>query len=669
MSDTETLGASSPADPTGSGADPTGTGADPAGTGAATAGSRPTGRLPGAAPSAGAAEQARFAELSARLPPSVPKLFLQRVEQTPHREAYQCPDGAGGWRSVSWSEAATAVTEIAAGLVDLGVEAEDPVAIAASTRIEWILADLGIMCAGAATTTIYPSTSTPDVQFILADSGSRVVFAEDAVQLEKVVSQWSTLPRLAAVVVMDPSVSSPESAHVGDRHVLSLPELRERGRALLSRLPDAVTERIDAVRPDHLATLMYTSGTTGRPKGVRLAHSAWLYEAAANAASGVLTSEDLQYLWLPLSHSFGKLLLVLQLPVGFATAVDGDLERLVDNLGQVRPTFMAGAPRIFEKVHARVRTQLEAESGVKRRIADWAFGVGYRVSQLRQARQEPSGLLALQHRLADALVLSKIKARFGGRVRYFVSGSAALSRDVAEWFHAAGILVLEGYGLTETSAGTFVNRPDAFRFGTVGMPFAGTEVRLADDGEIQVRGPGVMQGYHNLPQDTAAVLSQDGWLSTGDIGEYVDGCLRITDRKKDLIKTSGGKYVAPQLLETQFKAVCPYASQIVVHGDGRNYVTALITLDADAMTTWAQANGMAGQRYEQIVTSPQARAMVAGYVDELNARLNRWETVKRFEILPTELTVEDGALTPSLKLKRRVVEQRYAEVLDGMYRG
>jgi long-chain acyl-CoA synthetase len=254
-------------------------------------------------------------------------------------------------------------------------------------------------------------------------------------------------------------------------------------------------------------------------------------------------------------------------------------------------------------------------------------------------------------------------------MRIMISGSAPLNKDIAEFFHIAGMTIFEGYGLTETSAGTFVNRPDAFRFGTVGMPFAGTEVRLAEDGEIQVRGPGVMQGYHNLPEETAAVLSEDGWLSTGDIGEFVDGCLRITDRKKDLIKTSGGKYVAPQLLETQFKAVCPYASQIVVHGDGRNYVTALITLDSDAMTTWAQANGMAGQRYEQVVTSPQVRAMVAGYVDELNTRLNRWETVKRFEILPTELTVEDGSLTPSLKLKRRVVEKRYADVLDGLYEG
>jgi long-chain acyl-CoA synthetase len=625
------------------------------------------GQASGAAPTAGPAEQARYAEIAARMPSSVPALFLQRVAQTPHREAYQCPDGVGGWRSISWSEASTAVGEIAAGLIDLGVQAQDPVAIAASTRIEWVMADIGIMCAGAATTTIYPSTSTPDVQFILADSASRVVFAEDAVQLAKVVGQWSSLPDLAAVVVMDPSVTAPQSALAGDQRVLSLAELRRRGRELLARTPDAVTERVEAVRPEHLATLMYTSGTTGRPKGVRLAHSCWLYEAAANAASEVLTPDDLQYLWLPLSHSFGKLLLVLQMPVGFATVVDGDLDRLVENLGQVRPTFMAGAPRIFEKVHSKVRTQLEAESGAKRRIADWAFGVGHRVSQLRQARQEPSGLLALQYRLADKLVLSKIQEKFGGRVRYFVSGSAALSRDVAEWFHAAGILVLEGYGLTETSAGTFVNRPDAFRFGTVGMPFAGTEVRLAEDGEIQVRGPGVMQGYHGLPEETAAVLSEDGWLSTGDIGEFVDGCLRITDRKKDLIKTSGGKYVAPQLLETQFKAVCPYASQIVVHGDGRKYVTALITLDSDAMTTWAQANGMAGQRYEQVVTSPQARAMVAGYVDELNSRLNRWETVKRFEILPTELSVEDGSLTPSLKLKRRVVEKRYAPVLDGMY--
>jgi long-chain acyl-CoA synthetase len=400
---------------------------------------------------------------------------------------------------------------------------------------------------------------------------------------------------------------------------------------------------------------------------VRLVHDNWTYEAAAVDALKILTPDDVQYLWLPLSHSFGKVLEVLQLLIGFATAIDGNLDRIVDNLGVVKPTFMAGAPRIFEKVRARVITGVKAEGGVKEKIFDWAFGVGHQVSKLRQQGREPSGLLGLQHRLADKLVFHKIRDRLGGRVRFFVSGSAALSRDVAEWFHAAGMTILEGYGLTETSAATAVNLPHDTRFGTVGPPAPGTEVKIADDGEILIKGPGVMRGYHNNPEQTTEVLTEDGWFKTGDIGELDRGYLRVTDRKKDLIKTSGGKYVAPQKVEVIFKAVSPYASQIVVHGDTRNYVTALITLDPDAMATWGEQNGMPGASYEQLVSSAEVREVIAGHIDELNARLERWETIKKFEILPHDLTVEEGDLTPSLKVKRRTVEQKYMDVLDRMY--
>ncbi len=358
---------------------------------------------------------------------------------------------------------------------------------------------------------------------------------------------------------------------------------------------------------------------------------------------------------------------MLQIRIGFASAVDGDLDKIVDNLGVVQPTFMAGAPRIFEKVHARVRTNVKAEGGLKPKIFDWAFGVGHEVSRLRQQGKEPSGLLAVKHRLADKLVFSKVRDRFGGRIRFFISGSAALSRDVAEWFHAAGVIVAEGYGLTETSAATFVNRPADPRFGTVGLPMPGTEVKIADDGEVLIKGPGVMRGFHGLPEETAEMLDDDGWLHTGDIGEVEDGYLRITDRKKDLIKTSGGKYVAPQKIEVIFKAICPYASQIVVHGDTRNYCTALITLDPDAMQTWAEMHGHTGKSYAELVALPEVREMVAGYVDELNQRLERWETIKKFEVLPHDLTVEDGDLTPSMKVKRKAVEKKYMSVLDSMY--
>jgi long-chain acyl-CoA synthetase len=334
----------------------------------------------------------------------------------------------------------------------------------------------------------------------------------------------------------------------------------------------------------------------------------------------------------------------------------------------VRPTFMAGAPRIFEKVHNRVIASVEAEGGVKAMLFAKAFQTGRKYSAAVQEGRKPGLGLTVAHAGADKVVLSKLRERFGGRIRVFVSGSAPLSRDVAGWFHAAGMLVVEGYGMTETSAATTVNLPGAFRFGTVGRALPGIELRIAEDGELLVRGPGVMRGYHGLPEATAETLDADGWLHTGDIGELDDdGYLRITDRKKDLIKTSGGKYVAPQPIEVAFPVLCGLASQFIVHGDGRNYVTALVTLDPDALAQWASTNSVAERDPAALSRREDVRAVVAAAVKELNSGLNRWETIKDFRILDHDLTVESGELTPSLKLKRRVVEQRYKDVLDEMY--
>jgi long-chain acyl-CoA synthetase len=374
-----------------------------------------------------------------------------------------------------------------------------------------------------------------------------------------------------------------------------------------------------------------------------------------------------QYLWLPLSHVFGKMLIAIQLQIGFASAVDGDLTKIVENLGAVKPTFMAGAPRIFEKVRAKVTLTSQGAGGLKLKIFNWAFTVGLAASHRRQARQRLSRRHSVQLAIADRLVFHKIRAVMGGRIRFFVSGSAALSRDVAQWFDAAGLTVLEGYGMTETSAATCVNLPNDTRIGTVGPPLPGTEVIIAADGEIMVRGPGIMRGYHNLPGATEEVLTADGWLHTGDIGELVDGYLRITDRKKDLIKTSGGKYVAPQKIEGIFKAVCPYASQIIVHGDGRKFISAMITLDPEPTLEWAKSNGLEGKSPEELAGEPAVRELISGYVDELNSKLERWETIKKFVILPRDLTVEDGELTPSMKVRRKVVEKQNMDRLDSLY--
>ncbi|MET0468854.1 MAG: AMP-binding protein, partial [Aeromicrobium sp.] len=472
----------------------------------------------------------------------------------------------------------------------------------------------------------------------------------------------SELPQVIKVVAFEGETD-------GD-WVISLDDLLAEGEKYLADHPDIDKERVAATGPESLATLIYTSGTTGRPKGVRLVHDCWTYEGAAVAAPGLLTIDDLEYRWLPMAHSFGKVLLTTQLAVGFPCAVDGRVPKIVENLAVVKPTFMGAAPRIFEKAYGRIVGMMEEEGGAKLKLFRWAERVGLQKSRLERAGKPVPLPLKAQHAVADKLVFSKVRDRFGGRVRFFISGAASLSTDIAEWFHAAGILVLEGYGLTETSAGAVVAHPDDFRIGTVGRPFPGTEVKIATDGEILIKGPGVMRGYHNLETESASALVDDGWLATGDIGEFdADGFLRITDRKKDLFKTSGGKYVAPSHIEGAFKAVCPLASQMVVHGNDRKFCSALITLDPDAVDAWALGHGMEGKSYQEIVSSPGIQQQIAQDVEELNAKLNPWETIKKWAVLDHDLSIESGEITPSMKVKRRVVEDRYSDILDGFYAG
>ncbi|MEU1314701.1 AMP-dependent synthetase/ligase [Streptomyces tibetensis] len=608
-------------------------------------------------------------------PPSVAGLFLERVAATPDAEAYRYPvpsagQGPDDWKSLTWAQSAERVYAIAAGLIELGVQPEQRVALAAGTRIEWILADLGIMCAGAATTTVYPQTNAEESAYILSDSESRVLIAENAEQLAKAQEKRAELPELTHVVVIDGA-----GVETAD-WILTLDELEKRGAARLEKDPDLIKERVGAIAKDQLATLIYTSGTTGRPKGVRLPHDNWSYMAKAIAATGLISGEDVQYLWLPLAHVFGKVLTSGQIEVGHVTAVDGRVDKIIENLPVVQPTYMAAVPRIFEKVYNGVAAKARAGGGAKYKIFQWAAEVAREYAKVSQDNFRRTGTasvpfgLGAKHKVADALVFAKIKEAFGGNLRACVSGSAALAPEIGYFFSGAGIHILEGYGLTESSAASFVNPGEAYRTGTVGKPFPGTEVRIADDGEILLRGPGIMEGYHKLPEKTAEVLEPDGWFHTGDIGELSpDGYLRITDRKKDLIKTSGGKYIAPAEVEGQFKAVCPYVSNILVHGADRNFCTALIALDEPAITEWAKENGLGGKSYAEIVSSPVTVEMVDGYVKQLNEGLQRWQTIKKFRLLPRDLDVEHGEITPSLKLKRPVVEREYKHLIDEMYDG
>jgi long-chain acyl-CoA synthetase len=586
-------------------------------------------------------------------------LFLDRVEATPDKEAFRYPKD-GEWVSVSWRDTVTRVESLAAGLLALGVAPEQRVGIASSTRYEWILADLAVMCAGAATTTVYANTNAKDTAYILADSECRVVFAENAAQLAKLTACRGELPAVTKVVIFEGSAD--------EDWVITLEDLAELGAKHLADQPACVRDAVAGIAPDRLATLIYTSGTTGRPKGVRLDHKAWVYQGAAVAALDVIGEDDLQLLWLPLAHSFGKVLLAAQLACGFVSAVDGRVDKIVANTALVKPTFMAAAPRIFEKAHARIFTAAQQHGGLQAKLFDRAFEVGLDVDRRRRAGQDVGVSTRMQRKLFDRLVFSKVRQVFGGRIRFFVSGSAPLNREIAEWFHAAGLLILEGYGLTETAGGGFINRPDDYRLGTVGLPFDGTDVRIGADGEVQIRSPNVMAGYHNMPEATAAAFTEDGWLRTGDEGRLDDhGFLSITGRIKDMFKTSGGKYIVPPAIEEKFIALCPYASQFLVFGEARNFCVALVALDADVTASWAAEQGLIAESYEELVKLQAVRDLIDEHVERLNAELNRWETIKKWALLERDLTVEGGELTPSLKVKRAVVAERYKELLDSFY--
>jgi long-chain acyl-CoA synthetase len=591
---------------------------------------------------------------------NVASMFLDRVQRSADKDAFRYLV-AGDWVSATWRQTADRVEALAAGLLALGIETEQRVGIASSTRYEWILADLAIMCAGAATTTVYPSTNAGDTAYILADSQCRIVFAEDTGQLAKLTERRAELPNLTKVVLFDGT---------GDSDwVITLADLAESGEKYLLEHPSGVRTRTDAITPEQLATLIYTSGTTGRPKGVRLPHSVWAYEGSVVAGLKILGEDDLQLLWLPMAHAFGKVLVTTQLACGFVTAIDGRVDKIVDNLAVVKPTFMGAAPRIFEKAHARIVTTQQAKGGFRAWLFAAAFSAGLEVNRRRRAGRAASLPMSLLNGLFDRLVFSKVREAFGGRIRFFISGAAPLNRDIGEWFHAAGLLILEGYGLTETAAGACINRPDHYKLGTVGLPFDGTSIRInGDRGEIQIRGGAVMDGYHNLPDNTADAFTDDGWLRTGDVGTIdSDGFLTVTGRIKEIFKTSGGKYVAPPAIEAKFMAMCPYASQFIVFGEARNYCVALIALDADLMSVWAAENGLNGATYQELVNAPAVRDMIAGYIGALNAELNRWETVKKWALLDHDLSVEGGELTPSLKVKRSVVAEQNKRILDAFY--
>ena len=594
---------------------------------------------------------------------SVAEMFHRRVESIPNADAmYGRTRPGSGWYTLTWRQTGDRVRKVACGLLSLGLEKGERVSILAASTPTWVICDLGILSAGGATTTIYTSNTPEECAHILGDSTSAYCFAENAAQAAKLVEIRSEVPALRQVIVME---GEPPAE---DDWFLTLAELEARGEAWDQANPGAYERTWQAVGPEDLATLIYTSGTTGKPKGVMLTHDNWVYEGEALEAMGLFMESDSIYCFLPLAHSFAKVVEIGFIRLGAATAIDANLDELIDNVGATRPTVLPGVPRIFEKVYNKVVSGAREAGGAKLKIFQWALGVGRQVSQLRQRGEEPSGLLAVKNRIAHKLVFSKLQARFGGRIRYFVSGGAPLAREIAEFFHAAGLLVLEGYGLTESSAATCVNRADHFKFGTVGPPVPGTRIEIAEDGEVLIIGRGVMRGYHNLPEATAEALDSQGRLHTGDIGELdEDGFLKITDRKKDIIVTAGGKNIAPQYIENLLKAGCRYVSQVVMLGDRRPYCVALVTINEETVGKWAAEQGIAYSGYADLAAKPEVYDLVWGAVEDLNRRLASYETIKKIHVLERDFSQETGELTPKMSIKRKVVERSWAGVLEGMY--
>jgi long-chain acyl-CoA synthetase len=561
----------------------------------------------------------------------------------------------GDWVDVSYPELGLVVKELSLGLQDLGIEARDKVGILSNTRPEWTYFDFAILCAGGTVVPTYQTNSPEECHYVLEHSESKAVVIEDSEQLEKIRKIRSQLPNLEHVISIEPIEAD---------DVITISALRERGR---SRPQEDFDARVSGVQPSDVATCIYTSGTTGPPKGCIIDHANWRFMLDTAEEDGVLVQNEVVYLFLPLAHAFARLIQLLSVDVGGTLAYwEKDPNKIIPNLAEVRPTYFPSVPRMFEKIYATAIGTVEKASPIKRAIFRWAVRTGRKVRELEQEAKQPGPILKRQYEFADKQVLSKVRALFGGRIKECVTGAAPISPEILEFFWACGVPVMEGYGMTETSTGFTINRVDDFKFGSVGKPFRGCEIKIAPDGEVLLKGPNIFRGYYKNEVATRETI-KDGWLYTGDLGRLdEDGFLYITGRKKDIIITAGGKNITPANLENGLKQN-QYISQAVVYGDRRAYLTALITLDPEAIVALATEHGWGTTDVAELSRRPEVEEIVQKAVDEVNSKVARVEQIKKLTILPHDLSQETGELTPTLKVKRNIVYEKYAKDFDRLY--
>jgi long-chain acyl-CoA synthetase len=588
------------------------------------------------------------------------ELFFTAMETHRKPDVIRYKSG-GAWQSVSWAEMLDRVRDLALGFYELGVKRGDRVVLLSENRLEWFLVDKALLVVGAANVPVYSTLTAPQASYIIRNSESKIVIASSPEQQSKVAQIRHELSSVEHVIRIDPPGNSGLEG-------LPLDEVFARGAARAAKEPELHRRLAAEVSSGDLASIIYTSGTTGDPKGVMLTHENFASNVKASIQVLPITKEDVALSALPYSHVFERMVAHYLYPcAGTSLAIAESVDKVVENLAEIRPTVMTFVPRFYEKMYTRVLEAVSQGSPLKRKIFWWAVSVGREHGRYRLGSNKAPFFLELKYKIATALAFKKLQGRVGGRLRFFISGGAPLSREIAEFFWAAGITILEGYGLTETSPVIAVNRPSRIRFGTVGQVAPGVEVKIADDQEILARGPNIMKGYYKNEAATREAIDPDGWFHTGDVGHLdSDGFLAITDRKKDLIVTAGGKKIAPQPIENRLKTN-PYIAEIVLIGNRRRFPSALVVPDFEKLHQWTRAQGIKSFNKQELVRNQKLIDFMQGQVDEMTANLAQFEKIKKVCLLAKAFTLEGGELTPTLKVKRKIIESRYKDVIDELY--